>query len=463
MSEHAKFSPSKMERIIECAGSLALEETCPDSVSKYAAEGTAAHQLAQWALTDGKFYTRAYQGRIIEVIEKKGTPKEERFEFEADEDMCEHVQNYVDDIVARIDAFKLQGATVELLVEQRIDISRMIGVPDQFGTADCVLVVTFPNGKTLLVVIDLKYGMGVEVVAEENKQAMTYALGALDEHSLANDIDRVLIVINMPRLDHVTEWEIGVDILLTFRDQLQAGATKALEQIEVLRAGRDARKLDLKYGDKHCRFCKARGKCPEYAVKSLGPVMKFAGASLDSFDDLTALDGQIVATVNAAVTKLDESDIGDAVGIDGIVTRGQLAELMNSADALDDFLNAVRARVRAEIEAALNVPGIIPGWMLAEGRRGHRAWKNTVAAEDTMKSFRLKSDDMYTRKLISPTAAEKLLKESARRWTKLKELIFQPAGNPSVVRDNDPKKKRLVVKPAIDAFDNLEDEFADLA
>lgn len=455
---HARFSPSKMERILECAGSLALEETCKDSVSKYAAEGTAAHTLAQWALTDGRFYTYAYQGRIIEMIEKEGTPLEERFEFEVDDDMCENVQNYVDGITGRIAAFELQGAKVTLLVEQKIDISRILGVPNQFGTADCVLLVEFPNGKTLLVVADLKYGMGVEVVAEDNKQLKTYGAGTLDLYECMLDIDRVLLVIHMPRLSDPTEWELSADELRAFGDELRAGASKALEQIALFEKTKDARKLDLVPGEKHCKFCKAKSKCPQYATDTfkamLAPV-----ATIEDFDDLTEIveSGKLEELIAEATALVDQ----------GLVTKDQLGKFMDAAPMIDDWISGVRSRVSAELYEADNAPDTVPGWMLAKGRKGHRAWRSVAQVEEIMKSWRLKAEQMYSRKVISPAAAERLLKANPRRWGKLQEMIFQPDGNPSVVRDNHAKKTRLVIAPVIDGFDDLdaleaEEEFSDL-
>lgn len=44
---HAKLSPSSAERWMSCPGSVALNEGKEDRGSSYAAEGTAAHELAE--------------------------------------------------------------------------------------------------------------------------------------------------------------------------------------------------------------------------------------------------------------------------------------------------------------------------------------------------------------------------------------------------------------------------------
>lgn len=59
-----------------------------------------------------------------------------------------------------------------------------------------------------------------------------------------------------------------------------------------------------------------------------------------------------------------------------------------------------------------------------------------------LKAFRLKDDQIYDRKVISPTTAEKLAKAEAigkRQWPKLAALIVQPEGKPSVAPAADPR------------------------
>ncbi len=135
MSAHAKFSPSGAHRWIPCPGSLALEAAYPNTSSKFADEGTAAHEVAAKVLQDNLASAVDLVGTTVLI--GGGT-------FVVDSDMAAFVDVYVNAIRQRIEAFKLQGAlSVEMYIEHKVDFSSRIGVPDSFGTADCILVVTW--------------------------------------------------------------------------------------------------------------------------------------------------------------------------------------------------------------------------------------------------------------------------------------------------------------------------------
>ena len=106
-------------------------------------------------------------------------------------------------------------------IEKRVDFSQY--VPDGFGTADCILL----SGNTLHVV-DLKYGKGVPVSAEENPQMMLYALGAYQAYSFLYDIRNIHLVIVQPRLDSITEWECSLEELLEFAEYVKDRAKLAI-------------------------------------------------------------------------------------------------------------------------------------------------------------------------------------------------------------------------------------------
>jgi hypothetical protein len=74
--------------------------------------------------------------------------------------------------------------------------------------------------------------------------------------------------------------------------------------------------------------------------------------------------------------------------------------------------------------------------------------------------MRLKQEQMYNFKLISPTQADKLLaKESPRRWKKVEALITQHDGSPSVAPESD-KRPALVIAPPADDFEVVDCDVA---
>lgn len=75
-----------------------------------------------------------------------------------------------------------------VMVEQRVDFSRW--VRQGFGTADALII-----ADGTLHIIDLKYGSGIEVSAEDNPQLKCYGLGALDQFGDLYDIDEVRLTI----------------------------------------------------------------------------------------------------------------------------------------------------------------------------------------------------------------------------------------------------------------------------
>jgi hypothetical protein len=406
---HALLSPSAAEKWMGCPGSLLLEKGEPDTGSSFAEEGTAAHFLASECLADG-YMPKAHTGQRIEVMPDGARWQADLIEgpwFEVDDDMATYVTTYVE-------AVRKYAEGGALFIEQRLPITPWTGEPDAAGTSDAVVLT--PDGE--LIVADLKYGMGELVSPEENKQLMIYALAALEEFSLVGDIKSVRLVIHQPRVHHAPqEWPVSLERLRAFGEEVKVRAKAALA---CYNEGHEV----LSPSDSACRWCKAKHKCP--ALDKL--VTETVGAQ---FDDLTAGAVQL-------------EPVGDAE---------LLAKKMAACDMIEKWIKAVRGKVEAELFAGREVPG----YKLVQGKKGARQWADAEAAEATLKSMRLKVEEMYDMKVISPTSAEKIFGEkgtapSVKRWNKLQGLITQKEGGPSVAPVSD--KRPVYVVDVAGAFED---------
>lgn len=424
---HALFSPSSAYTWIACKASTAAQLGQPDESTEFADDGSASHELAKWCLDAGTD-AAAYLGRVIKVGER---------EFEVDEERTEYVQMYVDGVRERIEAYKLTGATVEMFVEQRLSIEHITGEKGAKGTSDCVLIAVWPDGRAEICVIDLKYGRGVEVTAVENYQGMIYAHAAFNAHCDFVSFTNVRIVIHQPRVsEKPSEWELTPQAL---EDWINAVARPAAEQGMLYVESVDFVALhdyDFTPGEKQCRFCKAKAVCPALAKH----VEETIGADFEAVAEIARL-GVEADFVSREADLLDNDRLGT---------------IYESLDLIDSWAKAVRGRIEYEL---LN-GNVVPGVKLVQGRRGARTWSSTEDAEALLKSMRLKQEQMYNFKLISPTQADKLLaKESPRRWKKVEALITQRDGSPSVAPEFD-KRPALVITPPADDFEVVDPDGA---
>lgn len=402
---HAKLSPSSAHRWMECPGSVTLGAAYPDKSSIYADEGSAAHLLASWSLRD-KLDPSNYLGERILV----GTN-----EFTVDTEMVEYVRDYV-----KLVRQYAEGG--ELLVEQTLPIGHITGEDGATGTSDAVIMHV---AERRLTVVDLKYGMGVRVNAEDNPQLMLYALGAYEYASVLADFDEIVMVIHMPRLNHVSEWSIPTKDLFAFAELASYWAAQT-RLAEDNHGSPKWEEVYLRAGEKQCRFCKAKADCPALRAAVTEIVGDTTAATPDEFRDLVALD------------------MNDGIG------DNYLSIAMSKVGMVEDWCKGVRAEVERRLFAGQDVPG----YKLVEGKRGNRKWSDEGEAVKALKSARLKDADMYKKTLISPTEAEKRLKGSPTHWAKVSDLITQSEGKPSVAPVTD-KRPALAVTAVADDFRDL--------
>lgn len=400
--KHAILSPSSADRWMICQGSVGLSIGMPDNENAYSTEGTDYHEVAAVCLEENK-----------DAIEFVGQPMLSGALVTADNAI--HLQKYIDMVRAQHAAV---GGTV--LIEEVVPISQITGEEDAEGTSDAVILADGPE----LIVDDLKFGRGVAVSAEDNRQEKIYAIGVLDKHGLWEEYQTVRLVISQPRIDSVSEWCISIEALKAFKEEVRLAAQLPLQRL----ANPNLPPLPLVVSEKGCRFCKAKAICPELERQATGAL----GDPTAGFIDLT----------NPRNPKVEITATGDRLG-----------QLMGKADLMELFIKAVRAHVEAELLAGRAVKD----YKLVQGKKGNREWTNEDDVLKALKAFRIKQDEMYKKTLISPTAAEtQFKKDHPKRWEKLQEYISQSDGAKSVAHISDKRPAWVLEKPE-EGFSAIED------
>jgi hypothetical protein len=374
-----------------------------ESATDAAFEGTIAHEVAAECLNLG-VPANTFVGTLFTAGD--GT------QLEFTDDLAIDVQSYVGYVEHRLqmlrDEFAATGVLPqpELLVEHEIDISELTGEAGAHGTADAVLL-----GCGRMEVIDLKFGKGVQIEAEGNWQLRMYALGMLTDYERTIAVDDVATIIHQPRRKWIDESRYAVSELEEMKADILSSAA-AVNSPNAMRVP----------GPAQCKFCRGKHRCPEYREFVLTTVTgedPSAVATPEDFENVALVMPQPSTTVAAA-------------------SEDWLGVLMNSVDMIESWCRAVRA----ETEARLLAGAQVPGWKIVEGKRGNRQWGSVEEAKAALEGFRLKVEEMYDLKLISPTTAEKLAKAGTigpRQWKKLQALITQNEGKPSVAPASDPR------------------------
>jgi hypothetical protein len=363
MGTHAKLSPSSAERWFNCAGSLNLIATLPESAfkgNKYSVEGVVAHQLAEDFVT-GEVDLLTLTSRVGETVMQEG------FEVEITDAMIEGVIEYADHITSIRKAMPHRSAPVVALAEVRAIASSVDA--EVYGTADYVL---YQKGNELHV-LDFKYGKGV-VEAEENKQGLIYLVGAQDTEA-GTAFDKVFFHIVQPRARHnegsARPWQLPKGRLDAFRKELAAAVARTKDQKAPRVAGPWC----------HKTFCPALAYCAEAR-------------------------GALEGGVQAVFTKIPappskEVALGMHLPPVEKMTVEQLGRALDWEDFLDSFMEACRERMHAEL---LKDPNASAEYKLVEGKT-NRSWGVEGEVET---AFAMLGDDRYNRKLKSPAQMEKL-------------------------------------------------------
>ncbi len=393
--DHAAWSASASDRRWACAGSLALEAGAPDVEGEAAAWGTACHELSERALRSDKDAI-AFLGETI---------KTKAHSFDVDEEMAECAQVYIDYVRERGMA---EGART--LIEEKFSLEAINPPIQAGGTADTVIV---NPAEDLVEVIDLKTGRGVVVEAVENKQLRTYALGVL--LTLKPSVSRIRVTVVQPRAPHrdgrIRSETFSVIDLMDWTADLLTAMGKA-QSARQFHAGGYVIDEFLTPGQ-HCQFCKASATCPALRQKALAEAGTF-------FEPET---GDLAAPPDPETLDVPK-----------------IVRILDHADMIGNWLNAVRAHAQRLVEAGVDVTDGSSSYVLTP-KRAIRKWRETVEnpltgemepmlVAPTLASLtsRPEEDFLHEPKPLTPAQVEKLLGKKAYQAAAADLVVQESSG-----------------------------------
>jgi hypothetical protein len=275
--------------------------------------------------------------------------------------------------------------TMEYAVETRVGFGDLL--PGVFGSTD--LMGRIGNKA---IILDWKFGSGVPVPAEENEQLMFYAAAAMrtpEAKWVFDGATEVELVIIQPPT--IKRWTTTIARIKEF-EQTLVRAVKLAQQPDA----------PLKNGD-HCRWCSAKPVCP-------------------------VMTGAVDRAVAIKMDKIDVDKIG---------------AYLHNADLLEDWIKDLRALA----EEMMKKGKPVPGWKMVP-KRATRSW---VKEEDAKAALlqHLKESEVIETKLVSPAAAEKLLK--AQKLKLPDGLTVAISSGNTIAPESDPRPAVVLIGQQLNA------------
>lgn len=332
---------SSAARVIHCPASVELCQQMPPSPPTiYTRTGSMLHGAIA-AVVEDTLYPEDMIGFELdgvvldeELLEEKLAPAVKMFDTLLDELEAEF------------------GEQAKIAVEKEVSFGKFI--PDAFGSCDVIL-----RCGSRVVVLDWKFGSGVQVQAEENAQLMFYAAAAARTPALkhlfkgAEDID--LVIIQPPG---ISVWQTTFPRLTRFEKELKAAVKKSTMKNPPMTEGA------------HCKWCPAKAVCP-------------------------LMNGAVDRALAANLKELDVQKLGNAY---------------RQSILLESWIKELHTLLHTAMEEGIDIPGL----KLVD-KRATRKW----AVEDDQVVCRLESlveeAKMFESKLKSPAQMEKVLKAKGEK------------------------------------------------
>lgn len=370
---HALLSASGANRWLACTPSAKLEEEYGErKSSSYAAEGTLAHELAELYLRKDVLHNISdndFELKLEEIMAN---------EFFNDE-MVEAVSMYTDYCEGQLIAAQTENIFAEMEIEQKFDLTEY--VPESFGTGDCVII-----ADPTLEIVDLKFGKGVPVYADWNKQLMLYGLGALRKYDTMYYIETIKLTIVQPRLNNISTFVMSVAELRKWaEEELTPRAQMAFRGEGELVAG------------DHCKFCAVKNRCRKLYEQQME-------IAKHEFQEPTMLSDE------------------------------EIVDILKRAPRFVEWINSITSYAQ---DMAINHNKIWPGHKLVEGV-SRRKWLDEDKATQAIfaRCPELSEDQIFDTKLKSITNIEKLI--GKKRFAEiLSDVTIKPEGKPTLVPIDD--------------------------
>ena len=371
MSGHARLGPSNL-RWPHCPGSIREEEPYPDIAGAAAIDGTGSHLLLEECLLNG-VRAEAYDGQIIGV-----NHPDNPMGWLVSIDRIERVQQGLDYVSRRHAELTAEyaGCTISITAESHSNPGAHIERDDWWGTVDITIEVVNPfNTIVFIEVIDYKDGRGW-VGAKDNTQLLSYLIGKMN---IVDGLPQCRATIVQPKTNPSVRY-----------DEPSTGAMRYhIETLTAAAAATDDPNAPLISGD-HCTWCK-HGRAKNCTAKSEKALKEVKGMT----DEPTYIGQRNLFEV-----------INETFGDIKLMSSEKLEELADAKAGLMEVFERVDIELQRRIEDPEDTT--VTGYAMLPGR-GSSAWNaDEEVIVKMLKGRRLKKDDIYPAKLISPAAVMKL-------------------------------------------------------
>jgi len=382
MLEHSHvMGGSTAARRINCAGSLVAEKNSPEQAeSEFATQGSLFHAAMELLITADPRNMKEAEPLLTDLLGQ---------DLGFGEQWAINQSQIDAKIRPALEAWFTVFEKYEFddwFIEQRVSLESVIS--GAFGTCDIL-------GKDMakrLHVLDWKFGDGIPVAVEANIGLGFYAGAALydDDPELMDFCDDITGVVL-----HIVQPRVGSEVVLHTWETTEAWIEALVNQAAAAMDLALKPNAPFKPGS-WCQFCRARPTCDAYL--SMGS-----------------------QALSKAPESMDAVSLGDA---------------MKKADLLKNWISDIYKIAQREMEGG----AAIPGFKLVN-KLPRRVWADDKQAEKDLRTAKVKVADIFSKKLISPTQAEKLNKALYSKT--LSANVVMHSSGLTVVADSD--KRQAVV------------------